>query len=261
MGREADATNQLHFNVPTGATMEWSVNDVAEATLSATLFNLTNNTLDNPGGACNIWDSSGIVTAGFVRILNQGELRLREGSGGGTNEILLRAPATLAADYTLTFPADDGTACQRLTTDGAGVLTWATVGAGTAPVFGRAVRTAGDLTTSCTSLVDITCATTTFTTGAFPVHYALAVAGYHCTNANTVRLNADIDGTALHGSTGLGFITAVATSPEDLSFSGQTAALTAASHTIKARWSVGTGTATLRASTTLSLMWSAFEIR
>ena len=29
IGRDADGTNQLHLNVPTGATFEWSVNDVA----------------------------------------------------------------------------------------------------------------------------------------------------------------------------------------------------------------------------------------
>ena len=40
IGRDADATNQLHFNVPTGATFEWSVNDAAELTLSATILNL-----------------------------------------------------------------------------------------------------------------------------------------------------------------------------------------------------------------------------
>ena len=33
--RDTDATNQLHFNVPTGAGYEWSVNDVAMATLSS----------------------------------------------------------------------------------------------------------------------------------------------------------------------------------------------------------------------------------
>mgnify|MGYP001569264381 CR=1 FL=1 len=36
IGRDADATNQLHFNVPTGAGMEWSINDVAGMTLDAT---------------------------------------------------------------------------------------------------------------------------------------------------------------------------------------------------------------------------------
>lgn len=55
VGRDADATNQLHFNVPTGATMEFSVNDVAEAVLSATSLSLENNTLLNVGNANNDW--------------------------------------------------------------------------------------------------------------------------------------------------------------------------------------------------------------
>lgn len=40
IGRDADGTNQLHFNVPTGATFEWSVNDVAQMTLSASTLSL-----------------------------------------------------------------------------------------------------------------------------------------------------------------------------------------------------------------------------
>ena len=38
IGRDADATNQLHFNVPTGAGYEWSVNDTATVLLNATNF-------------------------------------------------------------------------------------------------------------------------------------------------------------------------------------------------------------------------------
>lgn len=36
IGRDADATNQLHFNVPTGASYEWSINDVARMTMDVT---------------------------------------------------------------------------------------------------------------------------------------------------------------------------------------------------------------------------------
>lgn len=35
VGRDADATNQLHFNVPTGAGMEWSINDTAQIQMSS----------------------------------------------------------------------------------------------------------------------------------------------------------------------------------------------------------------------------------
>lgn len=49
MGRDADATNQLHFNVPTGASFEWSVNDVAEFSLNGTTANYQNNDLITTG--------------------------------------------------------------------------------------------------------------------------------------------------------------------------------------------------------------------
>jgi len=35
IGRDADATNQLHFNVPTGANMEFSINDTGKMVLTA----------------------------------------------------------------------------------------------------------------------------------------------------------------------------------------------------------------------------------
>ena len=40
VGRDADGTNQIHFNVPTGASFEFSVNDVAVALMDATDFDL-----------------------------------------------------------------------------------------------------------------------------------------------------------------------------------------------------------------------------
>jgi len=49
IGRDADATNQLHLNVPTGATFELSVNDVAEMTLSATAVDFLNNSITTTG--------------------------------------------------------------------------------------------------------------------------------------------------------------------------------------------------------------------
>lgn len=47
--RNADATNLLQLNVPTGASFEFSVNDVVEATLSGTTFNLQANELTTTG--------------------------------------------------------------------------------------------------------------------------------------------------------------------------------------------------------------------
>ena len=47
------------------------------------------------------------------------------------NGVTITAPAALAADYTITLPPNDGTSGQVLTTDGNGVTTWTTNGAGT----------------------------------------------------------------------------------------------------------------------------------
>lgn len=49
VGRNADGTNQLHFNVPTGAGFEFSVNDVAEATLNASTADFKDNTITTSG--------------------------------------------------------------------------------------------------------------------------------------------------------------------------------------------------------------------
>lgn len=53
-----------------------------------------------------------------------------EETGAGTDTITLQAPASIAASYVLTLPVDDGTSGQVLTTDGSGVLSWTTNGAG-----------------------------------------------------------------------------------------------------------------------------------
>jgi len=73
----------------------------------------------------------GDTFTGDVIMDNQKGIKFREGSGGGTNFAKIQAPATLAGDYTLTLPVDDGTSGQVLSTDGSGVLSWADVAAGT----------------------------------------------------------------------------------------------------------------------------------
>jgi len=54
----------------------------------------------------------------------QAQIRLREDEDNGTNYVQLQSPASLAADYTLTFPANDGNANQIAITNGSGVLSW-----------------------------------------------------------------------------------------------------------------------------------------
>ena len=67
---------------------------------------------------------TGDTMTGNLVMDNQTQLRLRETTASGTDYVALRAPATLAAPYTLTLPTTAGSDVQVLTTDGTGVLSW-----------------------------------------------------------------------------------------------------------------------------------------
>jgi hypothetical protein len=70
------------------------------------------------------------------------QIQLFEDTDNGTNSVIIQPPATLAADYTLTLPADDGTSGQVLSTNGTGTLSWITPsGGGTGDVTGPASST------------------------------------------------------------------------------------------------------------------------
>lgn len=72
---------------------------------------------------------------------------------GDTNYALIKAPSNLSANYTLTLPADDGTANQSLTTNGSGVLSWAL------PALIITNRTAADGNTYYIAMADSTSGT------------------------------------------------------------------------------------------------------
>ncbi len=75
------------------------------------------------GGSDNLtWDGNNL------QIGDQGDLRL--GDADNSNYIALQAPATVASNVTLTFPANDGDADQALVTNGSGVLSWTTISGG-----------------------------------------------------------------------------------------------------------------------------------
>lgn len=68
-------------------------------------------------------DGTGIVESDSDIQLN-GAKGIRLADNDSSNYALLRAPAALTANYTLTLPIDDGTSGQSLITDGNGNLTW-----------------------------------------------------------------------------------------------------------------------------------------
>ena len=63
-----------------------------------------------------------------LNLTAQKELRLQDSSGG--EYVAIKAPATVAANVTLTLPNTDGDADQLLQTNGSGVLSWASVSGG-----------------------------------------------------------------------------------------------------------------------------------
>jgi hypothetical protein len=98
-------------------------------TLSTSQTNQNLTIAPNGTGTVNVQSSTTIT--GDLTIANQGDLRLREASGSGTNYVALHAAATMAADYTLTFPAAlTGTAGFFLSSDLSGNLSWASAASG-----------------------------------------------------------------------------------------------------------------------------------
>ena len=80
---------------------------------------LTNKTLTTPVVNAGLQLKNGATSAGFLEFF--------EDSDNGTNKVTLIGPAS-TADITLTLPSSDGDDGQVLTTDGNGVLSFATVG-------------------------------------------------------------------------------------------------------------------------------------
>ena len=72
-------------------------------------------------------NTTGETFTGHINLDNQQELRLKESGAGAVNHVALKAPSTLAANLTLTFPDALPAASTTgvLQSTDAGVLTWA----------------------------------------------------------------------------------------------------------------------------------------
>ncbi len=85
------------------------------------------------------------VTGGTItgNITLNAQSDVRFGDADSSNFVALQAPATVAANLTLTLPAADGSSGQALTTNGSGALSFATIGGvPTGAVFYFAASTA-----------------------------------------------------------------------------------------------------------------------
>ncbi len=108
------------------ATLDHSANTVnwLDSTVSITGLSST-----ATGTVLTLTDSASTSTVNLI-IDNQKEVRFNETTANGTNYVALKAPASVSADLTFTLPATDGTSGQVLTTNGSGVLSFATPSAG-----------------------------------------------------------------------------------------------------------------------------------
>ena len=113
-----------------GNTVNWLDSTVSITGISTTAT----------GTVLTLSDSASTSTVNLI-IDNQKEIRFRETTANGTNYVALKAPASVSADLTFTLPATDGTNGQVLTTNGSGILSFATPASGIA--WQSSVKTSG----------------------------------------------------------------------------------------------------------------------
>lgn len=189
-------------------------------------------------------------------------------SQGGTGQTTATAafdalaPTTTQGDIIYHNGTDNvrlakGTAAQVLTMNaGATAPEWAT--ASSTPAYQKTKLTTGDVSTTSTTLVDMTGVTVSITTGARPVH--ISFSGSHSGTATAITtFNVDIDGTLQFGTSGIAYQTYGAAG-YGICIAFDSDVLTAGSHTIKIQWKVNTGTGVMKADSVCPAILSVHEI-
>jgi hypothetical protein len=74
--------------------------------------------------------STGLSATSDINLENQADLRFYEATGNGSNYVGFQAPSSITANVLWTLPDADGSPGQVLITNGSGVLSWSTSGAG-----------------------------------------------------------------------------------------------------------------------------------
>lgn len=129
---DADGTGNVLTNIDDGnikAAAAIDASKIADGSVSSAEFQFINSLTSNAQTQINgKVAKAGDTMTGDLIMDNQHAVKFRETTGSGTNFAAIQAPASLAADYTLTLPIDDGTSGQVLSTDGSGVLSWIAAG-------------------------------------------------------------------------------------------------------------------------------------
>ena len=138
---------------------------------------------------------------GFEGAFVSTQIQVQSNNG---NSITLDAPSALAASYTLLLPPNDGTNGQVLTTDGNGVTTWTTNGAGTVTSVGGTGTVNGlTLTGTVTSSGSLTLGGTLDLSSPPAIGGSAAAAGtFTNLTANTSVTLADAVNIAVNATTG-----------------------------------------------------------
>lgn len=115
----------------TGVALVPAAGSIAYSTAANLALSAVGNSgevLRSNGGSAPSWTDSldlvDVTVSNSLYLLDQKAIRFYEG-GGGPNYVQLRAPLTIASDYTLSLPGDDGNPGEVLATDGSGNLSWA----------------------------------------------------------------------------------------------------------------------------------------
>jgi hypothetical protein len=106
------------------ATINYTANTVDWLDSSITITGLSTSAT---GTVLTLTDTATTSTVNLI-IDNDKEIRFREATANGTNYVSLSAPTTLASDLALTLPSADGTSGQFLSTNGSGILSFASGG-------------------------------------------------------------------------------------------------------------------------------------
>lgn len=164
------------------------------------------------------------------------------------NTITMDAPSGLAASYTFLLPPNDGSNGQVLTTDGNGVTTWTTNGAGTVTSVGGTGTVNGlTLTGTVTSTGNLTLGGTLDLSSPPAIGGSAAAAGtFTSLTANTSLTLADTVNVVLNATTGTKIGTATT---QKLAFYNSTPIVQPAGTGVTAGFTAGSGTAVLADST------------
>jgi hypothetical protein len=171
-----------------GGTVAYTANKLSAfaATTSAELAGVVS---DETGSGALVFATSPALTTPTVatrmNMLAAGAIRFNDSDD--TNYAAIKAPATIAADYTLTLPTTDGSSGEVLTTDGSGALSW------TAPLT-NPMTTEGDViiggASGATTRLAIGTANQLLrvNAGATAPEWASTLAGLTLNNTNTITV-------------------------------------------------------------------------